>query len=170
MPDAELALVITPTPPDEKKLGMSLADYCTKQKIPFLETDTINSEEVLQAASEANVDLGFSLSNFSIIKKALLDIPKEGFINFHNGPLPRYAGVNVCSWAIINAENEYGVTWHYMEGTIDTGDIIAQKLFPIAKEETARTLSMKCIKQGVSLFKEILPKFTTGLEKPGKRC
>ena len=65
----------------------------------------------------------------------------KGAINFHDGPLPRYAGLNAPVWAIINGEPDHGITWHMIEGGVDEGDILEQRLFELASEETALTLN-----------------------------
>ena len=75
-------------------------------------------------------------------------------INFHNSLLPRYAGLNACTWAIFNGEKEHGVTWHWMSQGVDTGDIIVQKEIPVDKSCTALQLIMACIKEGMALFEE----------------
>ena len=117
--------------------------------------------KIISVLRELRPDIIFSINNFQLLKDEILSIPPLGIINFHNGPLPRYAGLNVCSWAIINGETEHGVTWHYVDKGVDSGNIIAQKKFPIGENENALHLIMKCIKEGIMLFSEILPEVTT---------
>ena len=124
----------------------------------FFNSDNINSHEILEALKRCDIDFIFSVNNFQIIKQDLINLPKKGFINFHNGPLPKYGGINACTWAIFNQEQFHGVTWHFVDAGVDTGDIIIQKIFPIVKSDTAIVLTMKCIKEGIELFKELLPK------------
>jgi methionyl-tRNA formyltransferase len=59
-------------------------------------------------------DYLFSVAYLSVIPPAVLALPRRGAINFHDGPLPDYAGLNVTSWALLNKEREHGVTWHVM--------------------------------------------------------
>jgi methionyl-tRNA formyltransferase len=58
-------------------------------------------------------------------------MPKYRTINCHAGKLPFYRGRNILNWALINDEKEYGITAHYLDEGIDTGDIIVQKLYEI---------------------------------------
>ena len=58
-----------------------------------------------------------------MIPDPVLALAARGAINFHDGPLPRYAGLNAPVWAILNREPAHGVTWHLIEGGIDEGDI-----------------------------------------------
>ncbi len=159
-PDVEIPLVITE--PRDSSLGDSLASYCEKENVSFVETPAVNSSNIIERLSNIGPDLIFNINSYKIIKERMLSIPKEGIINFHNGPLPRYGGVNVCSWAIINGEKEHGVTWHYIDRGVDTGDIIAQRFFKLDPDETAVRLIIKCIREGIALFKEIFPKLLEG--------
>jgi methionyl-tRNA formyltransferase len=56
-------------------------------------------------------------------------------INCHAGALPFYRGRNILNWALLNDEKEFGVTVHYVDGGIDTGDIIVQDLIPIQPQD-----------------------------------
>ena len=85
-------------------------------------------------------DYLFSVAYLSVIPPAVLTLPRRGAINFHDGPLPDYAGLNVTSWALLNKEREHGVTWHVMFEGVDEGDILEQVRFPIAAEETAQQI------------------------------
>ena len=57
----------------------------------------------------------------------------------------------------MNGEKTYGVSWHYVEEGVDSGDIVAQKYFNLSEKETACSLIMKCIDEGVLLFREFFP-------------
>ena len=54
----------------------------------------------------------------------------------HAGKLPEYRGRNIINWAIINGETEIGVTVHLVDHGIDTGDILLQRILPIAWTDT----------------------------------
>ena len=61
-------------------------------------------------------------------------------INCHAGKLPFYQGRNVLNWALINDEKEFGVTVHYVDEGIDTGDIIFQNSYPINESDSYHSL------------------------------
>jgi methionyl-tRNA formyltransferase len=153
-PDCDIDLIIGNS--DEDPAQPRLVRFCKKFEIPFINSLNPNDTEVIERIAASNPDYIFNIDSFSILRDQLLTVPKFGTINFHNGPLPQYAGVNVCSWAILNGESQYGVTWHFVNSDIDTGDIIAQKIFPMTESETAVSLVMKCIVEGVELFDQIL--------------
>lgn len=104
----------------------------------------------------------FNINNLKRIPDAILALPKCGAIKFHNAPLPGYAGLNAPVWAIANCETRFGVTWHMLTSEIDRGDIVADLEFDIDEQETAFSLSMKCIAAGLSSFATLLDQLETG--------
>ncbi|MBI6630199.1 MupA/Atu3671 family FMN-dependent luciferase-like monooxygenase [Pontibaca salina] len=97
-----------------------------------------------------------SMANLRLIPETILALPKHGAINFHDGPLPRYAGLNTPAWALINRQPDHGVTWHMIEGGLDEGDILAQRLFDIAPDETAFSLNSKCYAEALESFADVV--------------
>ena len=89
-------------------------------------------------------------------------MPTKGAVNFHDGPLPRYAGLNAPVWALIAGEERHGITWHMIEGGIDEGDILQQRLFDIAPTDTALTLNAKCYAAAIDSFPALAEALTTG--------
>jgi natural product biosynthesis luciferase-like monooxygenase protein len=77
-------------------------------------------------------------------------------VNFHDGPLPRHAGLNAAVWAILEGDTEHGVTWHRIEGGVDEGRVLVQRLFDIAAEETALSLNTKCFAAGIESFADVI--------------
>ena len=104
----------------------------------------------------------FSIINPHIIPKAILEHKNIILaLNYHDAPLPKYAGINSTSWTIINNEKQHGVTIHKIAAGPDTGDIAAQALIPITADETAMSLNLKCSEQFLVLFKEVIAKIAT---------
>ncbi len=96
-----------------------------------------------------------SASNNYIFPSELVDRGDVDIINYHNALLPNYPGRNAPSWAIYNAENETGITWHYVSSGIDTGDIIIQKKTSIDSEIKAYELVAKLMDMASKSFDEI---------------
>jgi methionyl-tRNA formyltransferase len=99
-----------------------------------------------------HVDLLLNVHSLYVINAEVLAAPRFGAFNLHPGPLPRYAGLNAVSWAIYRGETQHGVTVHKMEPEIDTGPIAYQSFFSIDESDTALSVSLKCVKQGVPLM------------------
>jgi methionyl-tRNA formyltransferase len=99
-----------------------------------------------------------------ILRKELLDIPAHGAINMHPSYLPYNRGAGGSSWSIIEG-TPHGITLHYMDEGIDSGDIIAQKEVKIDFTDTAATLRTKLDIAGIELFKENWESIKKGTNK-----
>ncbi len=101
---------------------------------------------VLASAAELTepADWLLSIANLDLISQDALSLARKGGINFHDGPLPRYAGLNTPNWALIEGADQHGITWHVIDGGVDKGDILAQRHFDIAEDDTAYSLNAKC--------------------------
>lgn len=79
----------------------------------------------------------------SFIKKRLLDIPKIGVINRHNALLPKNRGRLTPFWVLYKNEIKTGVSIHFLDEKLDSGDIIVQKEFPVKAKESFNSLVEK---------------------------
>ena len=77
-------------------------------------------------------------------------------------PLPEYRGCNQFSFALINDDSEFGTTIHIMDEGIDSGDIIAERRFPIPPNFFIKELYELTFQESLKLFKETLPKLISG--------
>ncbi len=123
-------------------------------------------ESVITALSEKPFDYLFSIANLSIIPAEVLRLSGKTAINFHDGPLPRYSGLNATNWALLNQETTHGITWHTMMGTVDSGDILKQQLIEIAPGETAFTLNTKTYEAAIATFPELVDELAEGRTQP----
>ena len=107
-------------------------------------------------ATDHRADWLLSIANLRLIPDAVLARADKGAINFHDGPLPSYAGLNTPAWAIINGETTHGVSWHVIEGGVDEGDLVARRAVEIGPQETAFGLNSKCYAAGMESFAAVL--------------
>ncbi len=105
---------------------------------------------------DVSFDWLLSVANLDLLPQGLLDRASRGAVNFHDGPLPRYAGLNAPVWAILNGESRHGITWHIISGGVDEGDIVSQRMFDIDGSETALTLNTKCYAAAIDNFPEVV--------------
>ena len=133
------------------------------------------SEHAVALIDPANLDASllerpfdhlFSIVNFRILSPAALQSPRGFAVNFHDGPLPRYAGMHVTSWAIMRQERRHGVTWHLMTGEVDAGPILMQQAVPIAPDDTALTLNAKCYDAALESFSALVDALASGSMMP----
>ncbi len=117
-----------------------LIELAKKEKITVLQHEDINSKEFITKLKSFNADIFVSLAFNQIFKQDAILLPHKGVINCHAGKLPTYRGRNILNWALINDEKEFGITVHFIDEGIDTGDIITQKTFPITDKDNYASL------------------------------
>lgn len=83
-------------------------------------------------------------------------------INFHYSYLPKYRGMNIPTWVIFNGEENTGVSWHYVNKDIDSGEIIAREKIKISENDKAIDIVKKGMIIGRCLFEKIIEKLLTG--------
>ncbi len=136
-----------------------IVDWCAQRAIPCF-GDFAALRELPRC------DYLFSITNLRMLPEWLLSWPSTLAINFHDGPLPRYAGLNTPVWALLNGESEYGVSWHEMAAEADTGPLLATRRFPIASTDTVLSLNAQCYQAGLESFVELLDALERGTLQP----
>lgn len=101
-------------------------------------------------------DLLFSVANTAVLPAPVLALPRLAAINYHDAPLPKYAGMYATSWALIHQETHHAVSWHEMLAKIDGGKILARQSIEVAPDETALTLNAKCYAAAIDTFNCLL--------------
>ncbi len=101
-----------------------------------------------------------------LLPQKVLDIPPCGVINLHPSLLPKYRGAAPIQWALINGEEETGVTLMLLDAGEDTGDIICMEKISIGLEDTALTLHQKLADIGALLLIEVLVNLQYGGKPP----
>ena len=140
---------ITITDKIKKKLakkGMakdpSIQAYAQSLGIPVWNIKTPNGKQFRSELEALQPDIIINQSQ-SIIKKELLDIPTIGVLNRHNALLPKNRGRLTPFWVLYKQEKETGVSIHFVEEGIDSGDIIVQKRYDVNKNDTFNSLVNK---------------------------
>lgn len=125
----------------------------------------INSiQEFEEHYSNNSFDYLFSIINDIILPESIINYPRLYAINYHNSPLPKYAGLYATSWAIMNSETEHAISWHIIESEVDTGDIIKQIFFPIDDYDSALSLNLKCYEAAIKSFGSLLDELASKKE------
>lgn len=163
--DFEIAFIV----PRFDSTDSILQGLAKAHKIPFLRTKNINSPEFIAQISRFKCDIFVSMSFNQIFKEPLISLPRLKSINCHAGKLPFYRGRNVLNWALINDEHEFGITTHYIDSGIDTGDIITQKCYPIGDEDDYTSLLATAHKECANVLYEALCALREGKAKPIKQ-
>lgn len=122
----------------------------------------VGHHSMLDPVQLGPVDYLISVTNLTVLPQALIALPRCAAINFHDGPLPEYAGLNAPVWALIEGEQHHGVTWHHMTAVVDGGGVVASERFPIDPGETALSLNTKCFAAGLRSFAAIVDHLPAG--------
>ena len=135
----------------------SIRRFCQEIDVPYWPAD-----QPLEAAfGNDPFDFLFSINNAYILPEAIVKRPRSYAINYHDGPLPAYAGVHATFWALVNQEKTHGITWHTIDVGIDTGAILKQSCFALDPLETSISLNVKCYSAAVAAFQELITDITT---------
>ena len=121
--------------------------------------------DVAAALDPFDFDVLLSIANLRVLPQRLLDRAAVA-INFHDGPLPDYSGLNVTTWALLAGEREHAVTWHLMTADVDGGDVVAVERFPIEADDTAYSLNARCYQAAIETFPGIVDSLVAGTLTP----
>ncbi|WP_445373510.1 methionyl-tRNA formyltransferase [Photorhabdus tasmaniensis] len=146
-----------------------LKEWSEKLDVPYLLLENVNSKESLDKIRSFDADVLVSMSFNQILKKEIINLTPIGFINCHAGALPFYRGRNPLNWVLINGGDSFGITVHYVDEDIDTGDIIQQEIYRIGKNDTYNDLLEKAVIECASVLYESLLKIMEGDFEPIKQ-
>lgn len=150
------------TQPDKpKNRGMKLMptpvkEFALSAGIPVFQPESCRDEAVLEQLRGLAPDVILVAAYGKLLPQALLDIPKTAILNVHSSLLPQYRGAAPINWAILNGDEETGVTIQYMAQELDTGDILLAKTTPIHPEEDAAQLYGRLAELGGEAASEAL--------------
>ena len=137
---------------------VSLSNFSKKYDIDYFKLKNVNSITSINKISDYDCDVLVSMSFNQIFRKEIINLTRIGIINCHAGKLPFYRGRNILNWVLINDDKEFGITVHFVDEGIDTGDIVLQKTFPITDKDNYNTLLETSYKACASILYEALVK------------
>ncbi|WP_429349571.1 AMP-binding protein [Paraburkholderia sp. Clong3] len=128
------------------------ANWAARANVPCM----ASVEELSSFLKTEPAEWLFSVVNPFILPADVLGRISQGAFNYHDGPLPRYAGTHATSWALLAQETEHAITWHRIDDGVDTGDVAVQRHVLVTPADTALTLNLKCYEAAVEGFRELL--------------
>jgi methionyl-tRNA formyltransferase len=135
----------------------SLRGRAQQLGVRFEQPRRINAPDVVARLAAYRADALLSIQYDQILRNVLFDAIGCPCLNLHFALLPRHRGVAPIAWAVVAGDTEAGVTLHHMTEDIDAGDVIAQRVVPIAPDDTARDLYDKVSQATTALFRESYP-------------
>ncbi|WP_404481568.1 MupA/Atu3671 family FMN-dependent luciferase-like monooxygenase [Novosphingobium sp. BL-52-GroH] len=124
-----------------------ILDWARGEQIPVLDRPG-----ALPAAGLPPFDYLFSITNLRRLSSEVIEMPTRAAINFHDGLLPDYAGLNTPVWALMNGEARHGISWHLMTADIDAGDLLLTRSFDLDADDSALSVNTKCFVAAIDSF------------------
>ena len=124
--------------------------YAKENNLTILQPEKLKDEHFLAQLKELQADL-FVVVAFRMLPKEVWKMPAFGTINLHASLLPNYRGAAPINWAIINGDEETGVTTFFIDEAIDSGKIIAQEKVKISSNTNAGELHDELMSVGAEL-------------------
>ncbi len=156
----EVAAVITHRDdPAEKRWYRSLAGRASEASVPVLYGEETDLEETVRRLAP---DLILSFYYRSLIPMPVLSLAPRGALNLHGSLLPRLRGRAPLNWALVECEDETGVTLHHMVAKADAGDIVAQRGWKIGPRDTAKDLFFRAVEETRLLLGDVWPAIRSG--------
>ncbi len=145
----------------------SVAAFAKEKNLPLFQPEKVkNNPEFLEIIKNLKPDVVIVVAYGRLLPKEFLEIPPRGCINVHFSLLPKYRGAAPMQRALMNAEEETGVTTFLIVEKLDAGPILMQKKVAIHEEDTTELLGKRLTVVGTQLIQETLAGLRSGDLKP----
>ena len=139
--------------------------YALDHQLPLLQPEKLRDEQFQATLRSWDADI-FVVVAFRMLPQSVWAMPSMGTFNLHASLLPQYRGAAPINWAIINGEQETGVTTFMLNERIDEGGILLQRTTPITPDDNAETLHDRLASMGSQLVVETLRGLQQGTLHP----
>ena len=161
----EIAGLVVHPPAMENKINKGytarIIEFLGLPKERVFSGEKVQNGECLDAIRALQPEIALVVFWGYILRPEVIAIPSKGCINFHLSYLPYNRGKHPNVWPFIEG-TPAGVTLHYIDPGVDTGDIIAQEEIPLKSIDTAESLYETLTHEIVSLFKVAWPTIKDG--------
>jgi methionyl-tRNA formyltransferase len=149
-----------------RKLAASpVKELALEKGLQVLQPEKLKSLQFLEQLEALKPDLQVVVA-FRMLPMLVWNLPPLGTFNMHASLLPQYRGAAPINWAIINGEQQTGVTTFLLDHEIDTGKILFREPIPIERWETAGSLHEKIKEAGSSIVRKTIDAIAAGQVKP----
>lgn len=143
-------------------LHPSIIEIAWKHNIPVWEVRRLADTTVNEILASYELDM-LCIACFSQrIPRSIIGLPRLGCLNVHPSLLPANRGPVPLFWAFRNGEHETGVTIHFLDETMDTGDILAQERIGVPDGISYAQLEMQCAEIGGMLLANVVQNLYKG--------
>jgi methionyl-tRNA formyltransferase len=148
-------------PPHKRQYGEEILKSVGLPQDRIFDGSQLRQADTFQAIKNLQADIGLSIFFGYILSTDFFQLFPAGVVNLHPSYLPYNRGVYPNVWGIVEG-TPAGVTLHYIDAGIDTGDIIAQRQLPVEPVDTGETLYRKLEKASVELMQDTWPLILSG--------
>ena len=150
------------TPPDVKVEAL-------KHNLKIFQPTSLKNGKGVEILEEIKPELIIVVAYGKILPHDFLVYPKYGCINIHASILPKYRGASPIHFAVLNGDEETGVTAMQMDDGLDTGDILHIKKCPIGINDTTERMYEIMAPLGAETLMETIEMLEKGELKPAKQ-
>jgi methionyl-tRNA formyltransferase len=159
----KISLVVT-QPDRPKGRGRKMVPPPVKQEAihsghKIIQPESIKTDMFYDQLKELEPDFIVVVAFGNMLPENLLSLPQLGGINIHPSLLPKYRGPAPIQHALINNEQETGVTIMMLDSGMDTGDILMSQKITIPPDSTSETLHNTLSQKGAELLVQTLEGF-----------
>lgn len=132
-----VAVVTMPDKPAGRGHQMQFSDvkkYALEAGLPVLQPEKLKDEAFIEELRSYKADLQI-VTAFRMLPEVVWAMPRLGTFNVHGSLLPQYRGAAPINWAVMNGEQETGLTTFMLKHEIDTGNMILQERITIGEDE-----------------------------------
>jgi methionyl-tRNA formyltransferase len=144
---------------------VDLAPLCTPAN-ELVHLSDVNDEDFLARARALDPDIIFVIGWSQLVGAALRAAARRFVIGFHPTPLPRLRGRAPVAWTILSGAERSGVSFFVIDEGVDTGPLLAQRMFDLDPRETAASLIGKNKAAMADLLRDLLPGLADGSAVP----
>jgi len=165
---------LLPAPPVADTFGLPLLDNFVKSNalhlawqagIPVYESGRLSAPSLTELIRTLAPDVACVACFDRIIPARLLALPRHGFLNVHPSRLPHFRGPEPLFWQFRAGVNPVGVTVHWMDAGLDTGDIAAQAPVPLPDGISGGEADALCAETGGDLLAAVVGQLAAGQAK-----
>lgn len=133
-----------------------------------VEVHSVNQQGMPEYLRALGADVGVTFGT-GIVKPAVFGAPRLGSINVHRGISGLYRGLDSDLWAVLDGRfDQIGVTIHWIDDALDTGNILSQETVPLAPEDELHHLRYKTTVAATRMVLEALERIeAAGGRVPG---
>ncbi len=147
----------------QNKLQPTPVKVCAQShEIPVFQPTTLRDGEALALLKQLAPELIVVAAYGKVLPDEILALPAKGCINVHSSLLPKYRGAAPINWAVVNGDQETGVTIMDMAHELDAGDIIAQVKTPIGPDELVEQVHDRLAALGGELLGQVVEQIAQG--------